>query len=356
MKILLDIGHPAQVHYFRNFIKIMESKGHSCYVTARNKEVTFDLLKNYRIDFKPRGKGGKGFIGKLIYLLIADYIIFKYARVVKPDIFLSFGSTYAGHIAFLFRKPHIVFDDTDNATMERIMYSPFANTILTPSCYKKNLGGKQIRFDGFIELCYLNPKYFKPNPDILNLLDLKLGEKFILLRFVSWNASHDIGQSGMSLEFKRNLIGILSKQWKIYISSETPLAAEFRKYKLNIPPNRIHDLLAYCTLFIGEGATMASECAILGTPAIYINSISPGTLEEHEQTGLLYGYRNSEGVQAKAMQILCSQNIQEENQKKRNIMLSEKIDVTAFMVWFIENYPKSVEILNANPDYQKSFK
>ena len=129
MKILIDIGHPAQVHYFRNFMNIMESKGHSCFVTARNKEVTFELLNNFSIDYKSRGKGGKGSFGKLLYIFKADYIIFKYARVIQPDLFLSFGSTYAGHVAFLFRKPHIVFDDTDNATLELIMYQPFADTI-----------------------------------------------------------------------------------------------------------------------------------------------------------------------------------------------------------------------------------
>ena len=356
MKILIDIGHPAQVHYFRNFINIMESKGHTCFLTARNKEVTFELLDNFGIDFRPRGTGGKGFFGKLIYLLKADYIIFKYAREINPDIFLSFGSTYAGHVAFLFRKPHNVFDDTDNATLELIMYPPFADTILTPECYKKNLGKKQIRFTGFIELCYLHPRYFKPNKEILKLLGLKPEEKYILLRFVSWNASHDIGQSGMSLDFKHSLISVLSKQWKVYISSEAPLSEEFQMYKLNVPAERIHDVLAYCTLFIGEGATMASECAILGTPAIYINSISPGTIEEHEHSGLLYGFRNSEGVLEKALQILHSQNIKEENQKKRDKMLNEKIDVTALMVWLIENYPKSIEILKTNPDYQKIFK
>lgn len=30
-------------------------------------------------------------------------------------------------------------------------------------------------------------------------------------------------------------------------------------------------------------------------------------------------------------------------------MLSDKIDVTAFMVWFIENYPKSAKIMKENP-------
>jgi len=37
-------------------------------------------------------------------------------------------------------------------------------------------------------------------------------------------------------------------------------------------------------------------------------------------------------------------------------MLSEEIDVTAFMVWFFENYPESVQMMSKNPDIQYDFK
>ena len=37
-------------------------------------------------------------------------------------------------------------------------------------------------------------------------------------------------------------------------------------------------------------------------------------------------------------------------------MLADKIDVTAFMVWFIENYPGSFRIMKEEPDYQYRFK
>jgi hypothetical protein len=39
MKVLIDIGHPAHVHFFRNAIRELESKGHAVKVTARDKEV-----------------------------------------------------------------------------------------------------------------------------------------------------------------------------------------------------------------------------------------------------------------------------------------------------------------------------
>jgi len=37
-------------------------------------------------------------------------------------------------------------------------------------------------------------------------------------------------------------------------------------------------------------------------------------------------------------------------------MLSEKIDVTAFIVWFVENWPESFKIMKENPDYQLNFR
>jgi len=36
-------------------------------------------------------------------------------------------------------------------------------------------------------------------------------------------------------------------------------------------------------------------------------------------------------------------------------MLSEKIDVTAFVMWFIENYPKSIIDFKEIPNIQDKF-
>ena len=49
MKIVIDIGHPGHVHYFKNFIKIMENKNHQFLLFTRDKEVTHNLLNNYKI-------------------------------------------------------------------------------------------------------------------------------------------------------------------------------------------------------------------------------------------------------------------------------------------------------------------
>ncbi|MEI7502588.1 MAG: hypothetical protein WCJ61_04840, partial [Paludibacter sp.] len=40
-------------------------------------------------------------------------------------------------------------------------------------------------------------------------------------------------------------------------------------------------------------------------------------------------------------ELLSNKNLTELFQQRRQKMLADKIDVTAFFVWFIENYPKS---------------
>ena len=357
MKILIDIGHPAHVHYFKNFIKTMEMKGHKFFITSRNKEIEHYLLKKYNIPFIDRGKGSNNLFSKLGYMIKANYLILKEALKFKSDLFLSFGSVYPAQVSKLLRKPHIAFDDTEHSTGQYKLYSPFTEVVLTPSCFNKDLGKKQIRFNGYMELCYLHPNYFKPDPTVLKLLGVKKDEKYVIIRFVSWNASHDIGHSGLSLEMKRKAVKELSKYAKVFITSEGKLPNELKQYQIKIPPEKMHDALAFATLFVGEGATMASECAMLGTPAIYVNSLEVGYCTEEEKIyNLVYNFRNSNDVLDKAIELLNTPNLKQEWQKRRQKMLSEKIDVTAFMVWFVENYPESVKIMKENPDEtQKQF-
>ncbi len=355
MKILIDIGHPAHVHLFRHFAQEMTKKGHKFLFTTREKEVAVHLLKHFGFDFVSFGKPYKSLPGKLFGLVKFNLKLLKVSMRFKPDLFISAGSFYASHISFLMHKPHITFEDTGN--MEQVkLYLPFSEVILVPKAFHKDLGPKQIRYSGYHELAYLHPNQFKPNSDILKQLCVEKDETYIVIRFVSWNASHDAGQVGFSLERKIELVQKISKYGKVFISSEGDLPAELEQFRVGISPEYIHDAMAFASLYIGEGATMASECAALGTPAIYVNSITAGTLEEQENYGLLYGFRSSDGVIEKALEILKNPEEKKKWKSRQKKMLSEKIDVTAFMVWFVENYPESKDIMKKDPDYQDRFK
>jgi len=194
----------------------------------------------------------------------------------------------------------------------------------------------------------------------LQLLGVDEGEKYVIMRFVSWNASHDVGHSGLSLEIKHKAVKEFSKYAKVFISSEGELPVDLKQYQIKIPPERMHDALAFTSLLYGESATMASECACLGVPAIFHDNVGRGYADEEEKKYcLVFNYTESFEDQEKSIQkgieLLQVQNLKQEFQKNHQKMLSEKIDVTAFMVWLIENYPESMRVVKKNPEYQNKF-
>lgn len=359
MKIFIDIGHPAHVHYFKNFIKILESGGHTIFVSARNRSIIFELLKKYDIPYYDRGKGKDGIVGKIFYMFAADLKLLSKAINFKPDVFISFASPYAAHTAWLMRKPHIVLDDTEHARFGHFFYKPFSKVFLNPSCFRKDFGRGQILFNSYTELFYLHPKRLTTNADALKYLGLSGNEKFALLRFVSWKANHDIGHSGLDLSTKKVLVNkLVENGYKVFISSEEENNdRDFDPYMIKISPDLIHSVMVQATLLVTEGATMASECAMLGTPAVYVNSLDAGTLREQEDKyQLIHGFRSSAGVLEKVSELINTPDLKNTYQLRRNKMLSEKIDLTAFLVWFVENYPNSVSIMKENPEYQERFK
>jgi len=357
MKILIDIGHPAHVHYFRNFIQIMQNKGHEFIVTARDKEVSIDLLHHYKIAFYNRGKGRVSLLGKVFYLIWANFKLLTIAFKNKPEIAISFGTPYAAQISKLYGIPHIGLTDTEHAKLGILSFAPFSDAIITPSSYQRIFGDKQIKFNGFFELCYLHPKYYRPNTNIKEELMLSESDKFVLLRFISWNASHDIGQSGISLKTKIDLVqALLYQGFEVLISSEGLLPPDLQKYKIRIPPSKIHDVLASASLFIGESGTMATEAALLGTPSVYVNSLDAGVFNEEVEYGLLYSFRTDDNLIEKISSIIQDTNLKEKHIYRKNKMLADKIDVTTFLVWFVENYPASHKLMKSHPEYQLKFK
>lgn len=342
MKILIDIGHPAHVHFLKNAIRSLLGRGHEITVVTKDKEIAVYLLNKYGINYINLGKPGKGLWGKAKGLIFFDFKIYKIAKTFKPDILVGVGSPYLGHVSRLIRKPYISFWDTENAKLLTWLTYSFTDTICTPSCFLNNLGNKQVKYSGYKEIAYLHPNYFSPDPSVLKDHGLLLNEKFIIVRFVSWGASHDIGHHG--IKDRIGFIKSLEKYGRVIITSEGDLPTELKPYLMKISPERLHDLLSYATLYVGEGATMASEAAVLGTPSIYVSSLAAtlGNFIALEKTyDLLYSFTDDNAALGKAVEILQDNKSKETWIMKRERMMKDMTDVTAFIIWFIENYPNS---------------
>ena len=348
MNILIDIGHPGHVHLFRNTYFHLVSNGHRVWVTVKDALVIHQLLKKYNIPFIEIGKKKDSLFGKAITQISYNFQVFKLVRKNKIEIGLGSSITIA-HISKFTKMKSILFDDDDDDVQPLfVKYAhPFADTILSPNSLKgKRKSKRTVFYPGFHELAYLHPKRFTPNLEILKEIGLKEDDVFFVLRFNVFKAHHDVGVSGMSIEQKLELIKLLEPYGKIYITTEREIDPILKKYQLLVSPEKTHSLMYYSTMFLGDSQTMTSEAAVLGTPAIRMNSLVGriAYLEEQElKYKLTYGFKPNQFPEMllKVDSLLKDKNLKKIWGNRKTNMLSDKIDVTSFFVWLVENYPKS---------------
>ena len=363
MKILIDINHPAHVHLFRNFYHLMSKGNHKIIFTIRNVESIRRLLNIYNIEYIILGDKRDSLINKAFDQLKFNFNLLKIIKENNSEIVMG-SSMNLAHVSKLSKVKSVLFDDDDDK-VEPLMVKfahPFCDSILSPNCSRNERKSKKALFyKGYHELAYLHPDQFIPDEKILKEVGIKKNDNFFIMRFNAFKAHHDIGVSGISLENKLKLIELLKQYGKIFITTERNIEPELKEYQLHVSPEKIHSLMAFSTMFLGDSQTMTSEAAVLGIPSVrcndFVGRISYLEEEEHKYK-LTFGFKPSEfdKLLARVKELLEISNLREEFQDRRKKLLKDKIDVTAFMVWFIENYPKSVKIMKENPDYQDRFK
>jgi predicted glycosyltransferase len=240
------------------------------------------------------------------------------------------------------RKPVIGFTDSEFAKLSIRLTRPFTQYIFTPECFYDDFGKNHYRFKGYMESFYLQTAYFKPDPEVLSILKVKENEPFYVMRFVSFNAGHDIGESGMDERSKMEIAEYLSSKGKLFISSEAALPEKFEKHRLPTSPRQFHSVLAYASLYVGEGITTASECAQLGTPAVLINTLKTGYINEQVASKLSFQFNCAADAIPTIREIAEMQNAKEIFTARRDEMLSRHIDCTDFLVRLLNNFPGSV--------------
>jgi len=253
--------------------------------------MTTDLLDasgyNYNL---LTNKIGEGLPGLLSELVVRDYRLIQYIHKTQPDIMLAIGGTFVAHAGFLTKTPSLVFYDTENAKLQNLITYPFTRRLAVPDCYESwTPKNKTIRYSGYHELAYLAPDYFTPDHNIAVANGLAEERDTFFLRLVSWKANHDVGENGWDLSLLDKLLNKLTPIGKVIISSEALLPDKYSKHIYSGNKSEIHHLLAFCRATITESATMASESAVLGTPALYIANTSRGYINElQDKYGLVF--------------------------------------------------------------------
>ena len=360
-RILFEVGHPKHVHQFHQIYCDLIKEGGEGLFAAKDKDIVIDLLKDLNVPYKVFAKTPEGLINKILSIPGMDFSLLKIVNSFNPDILLSRVSVHSGHVGFLRGIPHIGFSDTESAKKLDLIAAPFTNRILTSHSFQRSYGRKQIRYPGYIELWYLHPDRFTPDPEIYGFLGISPHERFVILRFISWKAHHDVGFKGFDNAKKFELVNAFSKYAKVFVSSENELPPELQPYKIHIPVKWVHHALYYADLFYGESSTMATESAMLGTPSIFLYPGKVGYTEDLEKRfNLLHNFSLTQDDQdrsiALALKILENTGIKKTYSENRDKMLSFCINPVSFISWYVQNYPQSDHQVKADPEFINRFR
>lgn len=342
--ILIDIGHPGHVHLLHPLAEELKVRGHRLYYSVRDIPVAKRLMEHYGMSpWVDLGGKKDSLIGKAQTVLSQDLQLLRFVRQNHIDLGLSSGLVLS-HVSRLTKMRSFVFDDDDDAAEPLITQygHPLSDVVFTPDCIHRKTK-HAVYYAGTHELAYLHPNRFAPDPTVLQHAGLQEGERFFIMRFVALKGHHDVGQQGLTLEQKRRLVELLKSHGRVIITSERAVEPEFEQYRLPVPPEEIHSLMAYSAMFVGDSQTMTSEAAVLGVPALKCNTFAgrlsvPNMLED--KYGLCYAYQPErfEEMLQEIERLLQRppEDLRHEWQRKRQRMLQEMIDPTGFFVSYIE--------------------
>jgi predicted glycosyltransferase len=319
---------------------------HTVHFSVRDIPVAKRLMEYYGMTpWVDLGDKKDTLTGKAKTVLKQDLQLLRYVRNNHIDLGLSSGIVLS-HVSKLTSMKAFVFDDDDDAAEPLLVKygHPLSDVVFTPDCIRRKTP-HAVYYHGTHELAYLHPKRFLPDPAVLQQAGIQESERFFVMRFVAMKGHHDVGQQGLTLDQKEALVNLLKPHGRVIITSERAIEPEFEQYRLPVPPEDIHSLMAYSSMFVGDSQTMTSEAAVLGVPALKCNTFAgrlsvPNMLEQ--QYGLCHAYTPEQfgDMYSNIEQLLAKDptELKTEWQAKRQKMLSEMIDPTEFFVNYIENH------------------
>ncbi len=363
MNILFYFGHPAKFHLFKNTINKLLFNGHQIDIFINGKDVLEELViaegwKYYNLFPKGRKIKNVPLILSILINTVRTLIkLFLKTRHKKYDLFVT--SDLLVIIGRIKKIPSILVTDDDlkGAPNQWILFK-FSDYIFAPKiCYLGKYESKKINFYGYKALGHLHPNHFTPSVEIIKKYNLQ-PDTYFFIRTVAVISHHDSGMHGINDELLSRIIQYLEKYGRVILNSEREVPQHLQKYILLFNKNEIAHILAFSKMVISDSSTVCAEAAVLGVPTIEFNSWfqlyeQPKELSKY---GLVFYTFNEVELLSQVKLILETNQFKALQMAKREQMLNNCVDVSSLLTWLIEMFPKSIEILSNNPDYQRRFK
>ena len=301
MRIVIDIAHPAHVHFYRHLYGELIDAGHEVTVASRAKEMTLDLLDHYGIPHFPLAPLARGgLLSRGMELAKRDLGLVKLIRRTGSQLVLTRNP--AGVQAARLSGAFGIFDTDDGRAVGIHFHAayPFAHLITSPECLSDEFGRRHRRYRGFKAMAYLHPDRFTPDPLIRDRFGLSSSEPLFVVRFSAHDASHDRLVQGIDPSTRQTLIRELAAVGSVIVSNESTGTLKYDATSSPVAPELFHDLLAAADLCVGDSQSVAAEAALLGTPALRCSSFTGRVdylRELEERFGMVSNYRPGDEAQ-----------------------------------------------------------
>jgi predicted glycosyltransferase len=364
-KYLFYLVHPAKFHFHKNQINTLLEKGYQVDIIINTKDILEELVKNegwHYVNIFPKTRKIKGvhvYLAAFISLFLSIYKLLKYTYNKKYDILVGDALVYIG---WLKRIP--AFYPTDDVLAavpeQKVWFIPTKHIIAPVITDVGKYASKKIGYKGYKALAHLHPNHFKPNRDLL-IDELKYADKYFMIRCTGFGATHDLNKKGVDDNMLIKIVEILEPHGKIFITSERNLPEQLKKYQYQINKNDVSHYIAFSEMFIGDSTTMCTESAILGVPTVefdeYFYEIEQ-MLELENKYQLINCFRTNQidACLNKIKEMVSNTELKNEQIEKTKALYLDMIDVSSFLTWLFESYPKSFNEYKNNPNIQDKFK
>ncbi len=324
------------MYTWQPLIRELEKKAYVVNIVARDHGPTLSLLDVYGLQYRSFQPSGTR-AGRILSMSKHFYDVYRLSRDLNPSIVIGFGVD-AAVVAAWRRKPCILFIDDDHTPWQNRVAKLLASAIITPNCFGMDLGRNHVTIAGFKEIAYLHPKRFMPDPSVLHELGVAPGEKYVIVRYNSWTAVHDIGRKTFSSREKVAAVRSLEEYCRVFVSDEGALPESLEANRLPTSPHRIHHALYYAQAVLGNTGTLSVESAVLGTPAVMcLPSVwrYGNYTEIASKYELLFIFADPQQAIDKTIQLVQMPNLKETMAQRRQKLLADMIDVTEFFVDFV---------------------
>lgn len=297
--VLIDVSHPAHVHFYRPLAQIMSARGDDVLFAGRRKDVALELLESTGVPFVVTSEAARqrSRVADAAELLQRVIRLRRLIRDTKPDVLLTRNPS--GVLAGIRTRTWTVFD-TDDGRAVGLHYwlgAPFADVVTSSVHDPEHHGSRHLRYRALKPHAFLHPDRLRLVPP--DATDLHLGTTpLFAVRWSRHDASHDGPIRGVPPATRRAILALLQERGHVVLSGEGEPLRLLRHVggEEPLPSDRFHELLACASLCVTDGQAVSAEAALLGVPTVRLSGFSGRVwyLAHLERLGLVTNFHPGE--------------------------------------------------------------